>query len=817
MTAPRGCPSCNAPLTGTSTCASCGLPLTGALAGQLWQVDQQLAGLDAQRSHLEGLRADLLRRLRAGEEPTPVLMSPPPSWPAGGVAQGGPQTWQRPVRESNPQSVQNTLLVLGALLLTLAGVVFTAVTYRNLGVVGRAAILLALTAAAAWAPTWLLKRTLSASAEALGAVAVVMALLDANALRRAGFGDNLDERTYLAVSLAVVAILTASYAAVVPLRITRVATAVIAQLPTLFVLARLKPDAAVVAVALAGQAAVDLTLCGERRLPKDVRWVTGLTAPALAVAALVASVVSIHDGGRAGGAGLTAVALVLALASSMTEDINLRTAALLPVVPLVGIAGAVLSRTGLTADQRPLAMVAVALAALPLAALLPAAFKLGAVLSATSLSGLTLLLDREEILQAVALPWAWLDDPWTRTATTARGALSPHTAWSGTVVTLVVLAGAAIAAVTAGLLLEQLLIAAPIAGALLVLCAVTLPLGFATSYRDALAIQLAVGVALGVAGAVLLGRARLVGIALVASGTATALLTAVWSTADQDSTLTVLPMAAVIAAALSVRLPGALTGLALALGGAELAAYGAWRDLSSEQVGGLLLGAVAVCVAASFALRGLHRLGAEAAAVVLAVTSLTLAATDLGWLSWALAANALLALAVSVRHDRRYVGIAGGLLLTASSWVRLADSHVHAPEPYVAPLAAVALVLGHLRRRAHPGLGSMTAYGPALTLALVPSLLKAFADDTPTRGLLLLMVSVAVVLAGSQAHLRAPLAIGGAVVVLDGLHLLAPYASSVPRWLLLAGAGLLLVGLGATYEQRLKDVQRLRARYDALS
>jgi hypothetical protein len=810
MTAPQGCPSCNALLTGTPTCPSCGLPLTGALAGQLWQVDQQLAGLEAQRNQLTSQREDLLRRLRAGEEPTPVLMRPPPS------AQG-PQTWQRPARESKPQSVQNTLLVLGALLLALAGVVFTAVTYRHLGVVGRAAVLLALTGAAAWAPRWLLTRSLSASAEALGAVAVVMAVLDANALRRAGFGDNLDERTYLAVSLAVVAILTASYAAVVPLRITRIATAVIAQLPTLFVLARLEPDAAVVAVALAGQAAVDLTLCGERRLPRDVRWVTGLTAPALVVASLVASVVSIHDGGRAGGAGLTAVALVLVLASTMTEDINLRTAALIPVVPLVGIAGAVLSRTGLTPDQRPLVMVAVALAALPLAALLPAAFRPGTIVSATSLSAITLLLDREEIAQALFQPLAWLGDPWTRTATTARGALSPHTSWSGTVVTLVVLAGAAIAVTTAGLLLERLLVAAPIAGALLVLCAITLPLGLATSYRDALAIQLAVAVALGAAGTVLLDRARLVGIAVVASGTATALLTAVWSTADQDSTLTVLPIVAVLAAALSVRLPGALTALALLMAGAELAAYGAWRDLSSEQVGGLVLLAVAVCVASSFALRDLHRLGAEGAGAVLAVTSICLAAHDLGWLSWTLATNGLLALAVSVRHDRRYVGIAGGLLLTASSWVRLADAHVHAPEPYVAPLAAVALVLGHLRRRAHPGLDSMAAYGPALTLALVPSLLKAFDDDSPTRGLLLLMVSVAVVLAGAQAHLRAPLSIGGAVVVLDGLQLLAPYASSVPRWLLLAGAGLLLVGLGATYEQRLKDVQRLRARYDALS
>jgi len=58
--------------------------------------------------------------------------------------------------------------------------------------------------------------------------------------------------------------------------------------------------------------------------------------------------------------------------------------------------------------------------------------------------------------------------------------------------------------------------------------------------------------------------------------------------------------------------------------------------------------------------------------------------------------------------------------------------------------------------------------------------------------------------------------IGGSVLAVDALHLLAPYASALPRWTLLAGAGTVLVVLGATYEQRLRDVTRLRERYDGL-
>ncbi|NUR41172.1 MAG: hypothetical protein HOV73_13930, partial [Streptomyces sp.] len=49
---------------------------------------------------------------------------------------------------------------------------------------------------------------------------------------------------------------------------------------------------------------------------------------------------------------------------------------------------------------------------------------------------------------------------------------------------------------------------------------------------------------------------------------------------------------------------------------------------------------------------------------------------------------------------------------------------------------------------------------------------------------------------------------------LDALHELAPYivqvTDALPRWVPPALAGLLLLALGATYEQRIRDVRRLR-------
>jgi hypothetical protein len=256
-------------------------------------------------------------------------------------------------------------------------------------------------------------------------------------------------------------------------------------------------------------------------------------------------------------------------------------------------------------------------------------------------------------------------------------------------------------------------------------------------------------------------------------------------------------------------------GLAGLLAAGELAAAGASAGLANDQVGGLLL--VAVAALAAVPLQGDRRLGAEAAAVVTALAALACAAPDAGWTSWTLAGLALVALGTALRPDRRPVALAGGLLLSASSWVRLADAGVTDPEPYVVPLALAALALGYLRRRAVPATGSFAAYGAGLSALLLPSLLASYAGSPLWRPLTLAGVCVGIVLLGARERLQAPLVIAGAVLVADAALLLAPYAAALPRWFALGAAGTLLVVVGATYEQRLRDLVRLRDRYDALA
>ena len=798
------CPECFSPLSGSSTCGACGLPLTGPDAARLWEVDQELASLDGRRGVLLAERGRLLNLLRRQ----------PAALPTPGRLQG-----PDPIsRDASPRQVQNALLSLGALLLAGAGVVFTAVTYRHLGVLGRALILLALTAAAGNAPVRLRARGLDASAEAVGAVALALAVLDAVALRRAGVYASTDIAFYAAVATAMLAALTGAYAVAVPLRLARLAAVVLAQLPVLLLLQRTGASEAVAGVVLAGLAAVDLAAADRVRgadatsrardaaeaatRVRDDLWRTaaGCGAVTLGVA-LALSVVAAALADRTAAAGLLAVAAVLAGLA-----VRVRPAAA-GVLPLLAAAATVLLRAAVTEKQLPLVPAAVALFGLLAVGLLPRARRTEAATGALLAALAAVVAEREPILTALAGPASWLATPWTLpSGSTARQAVSAHAPWSGTLATLVVVALAAACVVAAGLVTDRRREALLPAGALTAVAVLLLPLGLGTSYELGLVLLLVVSAALAGAGGAL---GRQAGAAMALTGGVTGLLAVLWSTADQGATLAVLPVAALVAAGLAVRVPQ-VAAVASLLAGAELAGAGAAQQLAAEQVGGLLLAAVAVCLGTSLVVR---RVPLEVAAGGLAAVAVTLTTADPGWLSWSLAATGLGCLALAVRPDRRQVAAIGGLLLSASSWVRLAQADVTAPEPYVLPLAAVALVLGHLRRRSQPELGSVPAYGPGLSLLLVPSLLASL-SGTPTRGLFLLPIAALVVVLGRG--LRAPLLLGGGVLIVDALNLLLPYASSVPRWTLLAAVGTALVVLGATYEQRRSDLDRLRARFAAM-
>jgi hypothetical protein len=151
-------------------------------------------------------------------------------------------------------------------------------------------------------------------------------------------------------------------------------------------------------------------------------------------------------------------------------------------------------------------------------------------------------------------------------------------------------------------------------------------------------------------------------------------------------------------------------------------------------------------------------------------------------------------------------------------WLLIAGEKVATVEAYTLPAAAVALLAGWLARRSRDELSSWAAYGPALAAALLPSLASVLVGEgQPVRRLLLGLGALAVVLAGAQARLRAPVIAGGVVLALTALHEIVLVWDLLPRWIPLAAAGLLLVGLAMTLERRRRDLARVRAALTRMS
>lgn len=781
------CPDCRSSLVDAQACPSCGLSLEGPAAQRLWALDIELLQVDAHRGQLLHERGTLLAALHRG--------------PARPVPAGQPRA------EWTPQRVQNSLLVLGGLLLVVAALVFTAVTYERLGAGGRAGVLLILTALAAAAVPALVRRGLGATAETLTAVTIVLAALDAYGLRRLGALPGLSGLQFAAISAGVLAGLAAGAARLIPVRLAGIAAVVAAQLPVPLLLGHADASPSTTALALAALTAADLVMLAVVRAAHVRVALVAAAGLVGAVGVLVALDTAQRPDPIPGAAALVAYAAVLAGASLLaTRTRTVLTAAIAPVLAAAAYAVAVPELASL---QRPLVLAAVGV--LAVACPLPAGWRRGAVTGGLLVGGASVLAVAEPALTGLLLPLTWLLDPWTATtAVAARAAVGPASSWDGTLATPVVLAVASLAVLAAGLRLGSLrtstVPAAVLAGAAVLL----LPLGLDLS------LVVSIGLLLLAAAPVVVPRLAVTP-ALIGAA-AVAVHAAAWAAADRELTLVALPVAALILAALGTRaMIRPLTALAAVLAVTWTGAAGAAAGLAQDQVGGLLLLPLAALLAGAPVLDRARRDAVEVVAVLTVVAAAGLATVDAGWLSWVLAGTGLLALATGLRPDRRAVAVAGGLLLSASSWVRLADAEVTAPEPYVLPVAALALLLGHLRRRTETSTRSWSAYGPGLLLLLVPSLLASFDDATLVRPLLLGLASLVVLLLGAAGRLQAPLLVGGAVLATDALQLLAPYAAALPRWLPLAAAGALLVALGATYEQRRRDVRGLRGRYDALS
>lgn len=856
-------------------------------AEELARLDRELAELDARRAQLLTRRTWLLAALRP---PAPTTA---PGWnPSGwGAPSGAPaQPWGHvPRQPSAPRGAQNVLLTLGGLLLTIAAVAFTLVSWGSMGIGGRSAVLAVVTLGAMAAPAVLLRRGLAATAEALAALALVLTLLDVYAVHAVAAPDT-DGLGFTAVASAVLAALWTAYGlALGKLRLPLPAAVVLAQWPLLFWAWAAGAPAPVVGWALLATAVLDgaialwgkgagvrVTACvggsamGFSALMVGLALSTtasgplGAVAPgvlllAAAAAALAGAWRAPKGFARTGGvvAGLAAVAAVGGVPASALPDGWRVLAYLLCGLALTGVVRAGVPRDaarGVLAASGAVVAGALVWALPALAAVLlgpvtllsdvwagsPEGFRsaLGSTLPWAELAAAPVVLALVAGLLGAAYRWwpavvritAPLAAP--RTADTgtpgagapgapgAAGAAAPWPGWSGwsgwsgagagarkqpASATLRGVAGAGAVALGWGAFL--------LAGALL-----DVPYALAVAGETALVGGL---LALAVRGTGGDRGATAVPVTALVAAVAGAVSVGVLALASERASYAVFGALAALFAGAAVRagaeVPRAVFAVAAVVWATVLTGLaGRSLGLAPQETAPLVLVVPALTVLLGARLRrNPVALPVELTGALGALVAVGLAVSDAPFLALVLALCGVLAAGAAVRPERRPVaGYLAAALFVLATWVRLAASEVSFPEAYTLPVTVPALVAGVLRRRRDPEASSWTAYGPGLAATLLPSMAVAWTDTDWLRPLLLGVAALVITLLGARYRLQALLLLGGAVLALDGLHELAPYvvqvAGALPRWLPPALAGLLLLVVGATYEQRLRDARRLR-------
>jgi hypothetical protein len=203
------------------------------------------------------------------------------------------------------------------------------------------------------------------------------------------------------------------------------------------------------------------------------------------------------------------------------------------------------------------------------------------------------------------------------------------------------------------------------------------------------------------------------------------------------------------------------------------------------------------------------RRGVEASLLLVALTGLLWGAltTSVGWTALLLTVlGAGLVLVSLLAPGRELVRWTAAAPLALAYVLRLLASDVDVVEAYTVPFA-VALLLagGWVLLRREPRRGTLVTLGPGLTLGLLPSLPQALLDPTGPRGLVLGVVSLAVLAVGVRWRWKAPFAAGSLLVALLLVVQLGPVAVALPRWILIAVAGVSMLVVGMTWESRVRD------------
>ncbi len=821
---PHACPDCRGLIAGQSVCPHCGFDLTVPEAAQLWRTF-----LEADRLVAQG------RRRVPAESVTPTAPTEPRPTPMGvqaGISAGA--------GVSRSWSTGSILLGLGAACLVVAGIIFVTVAWGALGILGRALILLLVTAIVGGCARWATRRRLPGTAESLWAVFLALLTVDVFAAAAEGlFGVEGGDIAWVTTAWTI-AIVAVSFAIVRTGRGPLGRDLVMPQLA-----AGLSPwiGAPVLAVRMSEAlddapsfwpTAVGLLLASAvvaAAVHWRLRWALWTSVPLVGLFLIVMVTMAV------GQAWDGEPALTFADAAPMLTLVvgALVVGRLAPVVTTSAVAAATagvgylvfVAAAGWAEEAQAHESVAVQVLAVltagvavmatrrdPWSAGLRWACVGGAGVVATWLAVVAFTnLERIDTATSFFVSQGW----WQRPTDAAF-----HEGWR----MLVVATALAVILWAAGrwpsLRLDWASLGRPLAS-------VVVAVGIVTSvsatelpfFVHATALVL-VGVSL----------AFLLGSAVVWFGLVPAvfiILAPIVVPPDEPVTAFVLGLATVGFAACALVgadrpgprgwLSAGYTGFAAA---AAIATGGQWVDLADPGPGWLGTSIAGLSAAALLLAMALdewpwHRIAVEVAAAAGLLVALGAEVDDGAAVALILTIGAVAAGLVSLLdEDRRWFRWVALALVGAAWVVRLAASDVTTVEAYTAPFALALLAAGVWRLRTDPSSRTWSVLTPGLTLALLPSLPQAIADPTGQRALLLGLVAAITLAAGVALRWGAPVVGGAAVIVVLLLVNIGPTAAAMPRWILIALAGLVLLVVGTTWEKRVAEGRAVVARILAL-
>ncbi|MEJ7633497.1 hypothetical protein [Aeromicrobium sp.] len=849
---PQACPDCRGAIAGQTVCPQCGLDLTSPEVRQLWQTLLQADELlvRATRSRDRGAAAPRPggapptaaappppppppppRPLTDPPTPAAPLQAPshatvPPVRPPGDPFTSYPRPDQPPPAQAKerPWSVGTILLVLGAFGLIVAGLIFVTRSWEDIGLAGKTLILLGVTAVMGGLGVWVTRRPLRASAEAVWTVFLALLTLDFFAARHEDLlglrALELDWAWVVWGAIALGLSVGISVWARPLVKVDLVAPAVAGGLG--ITIAGVGAGAvgedwdfawrAIVALVVAGLLALATRPAGLRPMTITARVVFA----GFFVAAYVAAFVELVDNPSleqlvAGARGIPM--LLMAIASIVV-------AALVTPVRIPSVALAVLAVTALvitpSSDHGGQEGSWVAIAALSAVLVVVASrgtgdWSRGLRLGAIPAVGGIVLLHIALLLDVIEAMGAVIEDPWEAGAGVRLDAdiVANNEPWVAPIVLAALLVVGwflprwpelaklrshvtPVFACFAGL------------GVLDAVVAARLPLWLAVALLLILAVALVVVQTR--AAATYVGPVALV---LVAAASALA------AASHEVSAVTWLLSAVVLAALARLDAPEPLPEIyavvAVLLGLAGVAAAVELLDVDDAVTSLVVLVGALGLVAAVGTVAKDHRLRVpvEAAAGLVAVAAVLNEGSS-GELAvrWTIVGVALLALCAVVT-DRRWYLWPGIVSLVIAYILLIVDSGFSFVEAYTLPLGAIALAVGLYFARKRPEMSTWVLLGPGLAIALLPSVPQALVDPTDLRALLLGLGSAVVLAVGVRLGWQAPFVLGVTILTLLILFNIGPYANAAPRVALIAVLGAISMGLGITWEDRVRDGRKL--------